>query len=111
VAQQDVDNAKSELESAQAVYKRALEGYDQIMFASGGHDTNVTFVSRATPPVKPSKPKVLTGLILGCMVAAFLGLGFEAPDEDRSVREPGTDDLDRHLGRHRLPVGAWNSVH
>ena len=41
-----------ELESAQSVYKRALEGYDQIMFASAGHYTNVSFVSRATPPVK-----------------------------------------------------------
>ncbi|HMJ30835.1 MAG TPA: Wzz/FepE/Etk N-terminal domain-containing protein [Bradyrhizobium sp.] len=90
-----------ELESAQAVYKRALEGYDQIMFASGGHDTNVSFVSRATPPVKPSKPKVLTGLILGCMAAAFLALGIPLGYELFTRRVRCRDDLERH---HGIPV-------
>jgi uncharacterized protein involved in exopolysaccharide biosynthesis len=90
-----------ELESAQAVYKRALEGYDQIMFASGGHYTNVTFVSRATPPVKASKPKVLTGLILGCMAAGFLGLGIPLGYELFTRRVRCRDDLERH---HGIPV-------
>jgi len=90
-----------ELESAQAVYKRALEGYDQVMFASGGHYTNVTFVSRATPPVKASKPKVLTGLILGCMAAVFLGLGIPLGYELFTRRVRCRDDLERH---HGIPV-------
>jgi uncharacterized protein involved in exopolysaccharide biosynthesis len=90
-----------ELESAQAVYKRALEGYDQIMFASAGHYTNVSFVSRATPPVKASKPKVLTGLILGCMAAAALGLGIPLGYELFSRRVRCRDDLERH---HGIPV-------
>ena len=90
-----------ELESAQAVYRRSLEGYDQIMFASGGHYTNVSFVSRATPPVRASKPKVLTGLILGCMVAAFLGLGIPLGYELFNRRVRCRDDLERHYG---IPV-------
>ena len=90
-----------ELDSAQAVYKRALDGYDQIMFASGGHYTNVTFVSRATPPVKPSKPKVLTGVILGCMAAALLGLGIPLGYELFNRRVRCRDDLERH---HGIPV-------
>lgn len=89
------------LDSARAVYKRALEGYDQIMFASGGHYTNVSFVSRATPPVKPSKPKVLTGLILGCFAAAFLGLGIPLGYELFNRRVRCRDDLERH---HGIPV-------
>ncbi|MDO8704257.1 MAG: hypothetical protein Q7J84_04850, partial [Sulfuricaulis sp.] len=90
-----------ELESAQSVYKRALEGYDQIMFASGGHYTNVSFVSRATPPVKASKPKVLTGLLLGSIAAGVLGLGIPLSYELFNRRVRCRDDLERH---HGIPV-------
>lgn len=90
-----------ELESTQAVYKRALEGYDQIMFASGGHDTNVSFVSRATPPVKASKPRVLTGLMLGGFAAGTLGLGIPLGYELFNRRVRCRDDLERH---HGIPV-------
>jgi uncharacterized protein involved in exopolysaccharide biosynthesis len=38
------------LESAQGVYKRALEGYDRIMFASNSSYTSVDMVSRAVRP-------------------------------------------------------------
>jgi uncharacterized protein involved in exopolysaccharide biosynthesis len=90
-----------ELESSQAVYKRALEGYDQVMFASGGHYTNVSIISRATPPVKPSKPKILTGLILGCMAAFVLGLGLPLGYELFNRRVRCRDDVERH---HGIPV-------
>jgi uncharacterized protein involved in exopolysaccharide biosynthesis len=90
-----------ELESAQTVYKRALEGYDQITFATGGNYTNVSFVSRATPPVKASKPKVLTGVILGCMAALILGLGVPLGLELFHRRIRCRDDLERH---HGIPV-------
>lgn len=66
-----------ELQSAEAVYKRALDGYDQIMFASVGNYTNVSVVSPATPPVKASKPNKLKLLIVGMM--AGLGIGLAVP--------------------------------
>ncbi len=90
-----------ELESSQAVYKRALEGYDQVMFASGGHYTNVGIISRATPPVKPSKPKILTGAILGFMAAFVLGLGLPLGYELFNRRVRCRDDVERH---HGIPV-------
>lgn len=89
------------LESARAVYKRALDNYDQIMFASRAHYTNVTFVSRAAPPVKPSKPKVLTGLALGAVAAGILGLGIPLGYELFNRRVRCRDDLERH---HGIPV-------
>ena len=90
-----------ELESAKAVYKRALEGYDQIMFATGGHNTNVSFISRATPPVKASKPKLLTGFLLGAIAAGVLGLGIPLAYELFNRRVRCRDDLERH---HGIPV-------
>jgi uncharacterized protein involved in exopolysaccharide biosynthesis len=91
-----------ELESAQTVYKRALDGYDEIMFASGGHTTNVTFVSRAVPPLKAAKPNkpqlffmsLIAGLILGLILPTVYELLF-----NRRVR--CADDLERSFA---IPV-------
>jgi succinoglycan biosynthesis transport protein ExoP len=63
-----------ELESAQSVYKRALDGYDQIMFASGGHIANISVVSAAVPPQKATKPNKPKLLIMGVFVGIFIGL-------------------------------------
>lgn len=91
-----------ELDSAQVVYKRALDGYDQVMFASGGGYTNVNFVSRATPPAKPSKPKIRVALVLACLFGGGLGLAIPFGYEillNRRVR--CRDDLEREYG---IPV-------
>jgi succinoglycan biosynthesis transport protein ExoP len=66
-----------ELESAQSVYKRALDGYDQIMFASGGHVANISVVSRAVPPQKAARPNKIKLLILG--VIGGIAVGVLAP--------------------------------
>ena len=63
-----------ELESAQTVYKRALDGYDAIMFTSGGHGTNVKFVSRAVPPLVASKPDKIKLMGGSLAIGLFLGL-------------------------------------
>ncbi len=63
-----------EFESAQAVYKRALDGYDQIMFATVGHTNNINLVSRAVPPQKESKPNVIKLLLLGVLAGIVAGL-------------------------------------
>lgn len=89
------------LDSAQTVYKRALEGYDQIIFASTGRNTNVSFVSRATPPAKASKPKVLTGLILGSLAAIFLSFAIPLVYELFNRRVRCRDDMER---QYNIPV-------
>ncbi len=63
-----------ELESAQNVYKRALDGYDQIMFASDNHSTNVSMVSRAVAPQKASRPNKIKLVLLGALAGIFAGL-------------------------------------
>ena len=85
-----------ELDSAQTVYKRALDSYDQVMFASS------SFVSRATPPLEPSKPNKILLLAIGVLLSALVGiagpLGFELLfNRQLHCR----DDIEREFG---LPV-------
>lgn len=100
--QDELGKYELELESAQSVYRRALEGYDQIMFASGGHYTNVRFVGPAPEPLKPSKPNLLKNLVLALAAGLMLGLLGPLAYEllfNRRVR--CRDDLERD---YDLPV-------
>ena len=87
-----------ELESAQTVYKRALDSYDQVMFASA------SIVSRASAPFLPSKPNKLMLLAIGIMFAGFVGIGGPLCYELMFNRRLHCrDDIERDLG---LPVLA-----
>ncbi len=87
-----------ELESAQSVYKRALDGYDQIMFASS------SVVTRAKPPIESTKPPKLAlmagGVFLGLLLAILGPLCYEL-FFNRRLR--CRDDVERVFG---LPVLA-----
>ena len=97
-----------ELESAQALYKRAIEEHDQLMLAARSHYTNVSLVSPATPPLRPSKPRALRTLFLGCVLAGVLGFGLPLARELLGRRVRCRDDLERDLG---IPVLAeFNSL-
>jgi succinoglycan biosynthesis transport protein ExoP len=85
-----------ELESAQSVYKRALDGYDQIMFASDSRFSKVNLVSRAVPPQTSSKPKKVKLLMMGALAGILLGLALPIGYElviNRRVR--CRDDFER----------------
>lgn len=93
-----------ELQSAEATYKKALDGYDQIIFASAGNYTNVSLVSRADIPVKAAKPNKVKYFLMACLLSLMLGLGVPFAYElllDRRVR--CRDDLERHF---KIPVLA-----
>jgi len=93
-----------ELESAQSVYKHALDGFDQIMFSAVANHTNVSVVSRAVPPLRASKPNKIK-LILMALLAG-IGIGVAAPAAyelflHRRIR--CRDDMERGFG---IPVLA-----
>lgn len=90
-----------ELESAQSVYKRALEGYDQVLFASTGGYTNISFVSRATAPPRPSSPKVGILMMLAVLGGGALGLIVPLCYELLNRRVRCRDDVERD---HGIPV-------
>jgi uncharacterized protein involved in exopolysaccharide biosynthesis len=76
-AQDEGSKLVLELDSANAVYKQALDGFDQVMFQAVASHTNVSVVSRAVPPLRSSKPNKKK-LMLAVLVAA-LGIGVGAP--------------------------------
>ena len=87
-----------ELDSAQTVYKRALDGYDKVMFASS------SLVSRATAPLEASKPNKLLLLGIGAFLAALVGLAGPLCCELLFNRRLHCrEDMERELG---LPVLA-----
>jgi uncharacterized protein involved in exopolysaccharide biosynthesis len=89
------------LESAQAVYRRALEGYDAVVFAAENDGNNVAMASPAAPPVEPlgGARWRLAGLgMVGSLLGALLVVLF-AELASRRVRT--AFDLERD---HGLPV-------
>lgn len=87
-----------EQQAAKETYSQALRGMDQVQFASVGNYKDVTVVSRAEPPVKPTKPNKLK-LFLAAVVASFVfALGGPFAYElllNRRIR--CRDDLERHF--------------
>lgn len=95
-----VDNAGQTAQTA-AVERAAPEIATTTSAASRSQHANVSVVSRAIPPAKSVKPKMLTGLILGAMIAVALGLGIPLGYELFNRRVRCRDDLERH---HGVPV-------
>jgi polysaccharide biosynthesis transport protein len=86
-----------ELESAQTVYKRALDSYDQVLFAT------TALVGRATPPLE-SQPNKLMLAATGGILALIIGLlGPMSYELVFNRRLHCRDDIERNLG---LPVLA-----
>ena len=87
-----------ELESAQTVYKRALDGYDQILFASA------SVVTRAKAPIESTKPPKMLLLGVGIVVGILLGvLGPLCFELFFNRRLRCRDDVERDF---RIPVLA-----
>lgn len=98
-----------ELESAEATYKRALDGYSQIQFASTDKANDVSMVSRAVPPVRAQKPNKTKYFFFACILSFGFAFGIPFVYEllvDRRLR--CRDDLERNFG---IPVLAqFNSI-
>lgn len=93
-----------ELESAEATYKRALDGYSKIEFASRGEANDVSMISPAVPPAKAEKPNKVKYFLVACILSLGLAFGIPFVYEllvDRRLR--CRDDLERNFG---IPVLA-----
>ena len=77
-----------DLENAQRVYDSALQRYGQTRMEAQSTQTDVAVLNPATPPLKPSKPRVLFNVLLATFFGTLLGigLGFLIELLDRRVR-------------------------
>src|SRR6185437_10611767 len=88
-----------ELQSAQGVYKQALDGFERVKFDTAQNFANVSLVNRAAVPLEPRKPKKMQLLALAFIASLAGGVGLPFLYElwiDRRVR--CRDDLERGLG-------------
>jgi succinoglycan biosynthesis transport protein ExoP len=74
-AQADGNKLLLELDSAKAVYKQALDGFDQIMFQAVANHTNVSVLSRAVQPLIPSKSNKMKLMLAALAAAVGFGVG------------------------------------
>lgn len=90
-----------DVESAQRAYDTVLQRLTQTSLESQTTQSFVSILTQATPPLKPSSPRVLLNSILSVFVGGLLALAatFGLEFLDRRVRT--IDDLEGVLG---LPV-------
>lgn len=90
-----------DVENAQRTYDAVLGRFTQSSLESQTTQSSVTVLTQATPPLKPSSPKVLLNVALATFVGALLAIAsaFLLEMLDRRVR--GLQDLVQTVG---LPV-------
>jgi len=86
---------KREVEASRELYSSMSKQVKQASIASALAASNVTFVDRSDPPVKPYKPQALREVVLGGSVGLFLGvvLVFVRRTTDQKFRSPGEVSL------------------
>jgi len=93
-----------EYDSARAVYKQALDGYDKIMASAGGRYSNVSLMNAGEIPIKSTKPNKQKLVMMVFVVSLMFGVGGPFAYELFLMRRIRCrDDLERDLG---LPVLA-----
>jgi protein tyrosine kinase modulator len=84
------------VESAEKAYDTAMQRHVVSQVESRASQTNVTLLSPAAVPGKPSQPKIVLNIALSVVVGTMLGFGMVMLMEasDRRVRSRGDLDLD-----------------
>jgi len=92
---------QGDVANAQKVLDTAMQRFGQTRLESQANQTEVAVLDRATPPPRPSKPRMLLNLAISLFLGIMLATGTAllAEGRDRRIHEP--DDLAIGLG---LPV-------
>jgi chain length determinant protein EpsF len=85
---------KRNMESAERTYDTAMQRFVVSQVDSRASQTNVTVLSPAVVPLKPSRPNIILNIILSGVVGTMLGIGVVILMEtfDRRVRSRGDFD-------------------
>ncbi|MFL9710298.1 chain length determinant protein EpsF [Methylobacillus sp. Pita1] len=81
------------VDNAQQVYNTALERYTANSLEAQSNMSDVVLLNPATPPLKPSSPKLLLNILIAIFVGGFLGIAFALVAEQINRRVRSLDDL------------------
>ncbi|TDP63351.1 chain length determinant protein EpsF [Roseateles toxinivorans] len=90
-----------EVENAQRAYDAVMARANQTNLESQTTQSNVSILTRASPPLQPSSPKIVLNTLLSVFLGALLAIGaiFMLEMLDRRVR--GSEDILQTMG---LPI-------
>lgn len=97
VLQRDVDNA-------QKAYDAIVARLNQTSLESQSQQTNISVLSPASPPLKPSSPKLLLNTLVAIFLGGLLAVGSALVRELQDRRVRGPQDLVDSLGLPMLGV-------
>jgi chain length determinant protein EpsF len=90
-----------DVENAQHTYDSALQRAGQSRLESQTSQTEIAVLNPATPPMSPSKPRILLNILLATFLGGLLGVGFAFVIELIIRRVRAADDITDLL---QLPI-------
>lgn len=93
-----------EVESRRVVYQSLMQRQSQVSLESQTNRTNVSLIEGATPPSRPSSPRVFLNTAIGLVLASILALAVGLLREWRDRRFRSLDDAQEVLGVRVLGV-------
>lgn len=90
-----------ELETATKVYQGALDSFEKVQMGSQMALSSASIVTRATPALRPIKPKARVNAIMATVGGGLLACGFFLMRELLNRRVRCREDMERDLG---IPV-------
>jgi chain length determinant protein EpsF len=82
-----------DVENAQKSYNAAVQRLTQTRVESGSDRPTATAVDQATPPLRPSSPRLALNLMLGCIGGLALGVGLAIARESANRCVRSAEDL------------------
>jgi len=93
-----------DIESAQKAYDLVIQSLAKTNLESQTQQTNISMLTPAMPPLKPSSPKVVLNTIISMFLGILLGIGVALLLELIDQRVRGIEDLVQNMGVPLLGV-------
>ena len=98
---QKLNVLRRDLETAQRAFELISQRSSQSNVESQNAQSNIALLNAATPPVEPSKPRILLNVLVSIFLGTLLGVGLALMLELANRRVRSADDLAEALD---LPV-------
>ena len=99
----DINVLKRDYETAQRNFEQVSLRSAQTRLESTSGQTNIAILNQASEPIEPSRPRILTNLLVAVFLGTLLGVGLALMRELANRRVRSAEDLIEILG---LPLLA-----